>query len=88
MLRQQNILIDRYIFNLPEQQLILMIEEKIGKIDDVSYNCFFITDVYIVTVIGLESCKTSKLALLHFIAMKRCNYMHCNMGLMLLNVVL
>ena len=47
-----------------------MIEEKIGKIDDVSYNCFFITDVYIVTVIGLESCKTSKLALLHFIAMK------------------
>ena len=57
-----------------------MIEEKIGKIDDVSYNCFFITDVYIVTAIGLESCKTSKLALLHFIAMKRCNYMHYNVG--------
>ena len=57
MLRQQNILIDRYIFNLPEQQLILMIEEKIGKIDDVSYNYFFITHVYIVTIIGLESCK-------------------------------
>lgn len=47
MLRQQNVLIDRYIFNLPEQQLILMIEEKIGKIDDVSYNYFFISHIHI-----------------------------------------
>ena len=47
MLRQQNVLIDRYIFNLPEQQLILMIGEKIGKIDDVSYNYFFISHIHI-----------------------------------------
>ena len=47
MLRQQNVLIERYISNLPEQQLILMIEEKIGKIDDVSYNYFFISHIHI-----------------------------------------